>query len=366
MAVGRLTVYVAMIVGVRRLLLFQIATGAGLGFDRPSLAWSTLFLSLTVLVGILIHEGGHYLAGVVLGQVCLRFVIGPVELARGDGGWSVRWIPIRRAGLVDLVPATFADFRLRRAGCVAGGPLASLLAGLLFTLVSFGAGTASLFWIWSSMAQWCLVGVLGLLPLRRDSACSDGYLLWELARGGAVVDDLQRNLLVASSHATPLRLRDWPRALIARLPQGQPDQQPREYNAYLAYVHFLDCGEPEAAGPYLDRVMACWAANDPPEYALEAAYYYALHGNDVENGRSWLNLEKGDAEAWVRLRAQAAVACRSGEPRLASELAEEALSLLRAAPACGAREYEIDRLREVVCQSESKNGEPKSSSNRID
>jgi hypothetical protein len=185
-----------------------------------------------------------------------------------------------------------------------------------------------------------LVGLVGLLPMRRGAARSDGFLLWELIRGGATVDELQRSLLVASSHATPLRMREWPHDLILRL-------QPTGYDAYLAYLHFLDRGEPQAAGRFLERLMEGWTRACPPEYALEAAWFLAVHGQDPAAARQWLAFEGRDAEPWVRLRAQAAVEWASGRPEVARRLVDEALSQLRAAAACGAHEYEIDRLDEL-------------------
>jgi hypothetical protein len=360
---------------IRRLLQFQIEMGNRLGFDRPSLDWSVLFLALTGPAGIVIHEGGHYLAGIALGQCCRRFVVGPVEVARRAGRWTARWIPIRQAGLVDLVPSTFDRFRLRRAVSVAGGPVASLAAGLVFTGLSLRAATPSPFWIWNCCAQWCLIGVLGLLPMRRGTARSDGYLLWELIRGGSAVDELERNLLVASSYATPLRMREWPHDLIRRLVEVPADRQARCYNRYLAYVHFLDRGESQVAGRHLERLLSEWKAGDPPEYALEAAYFLASHAEDLESARRWLASEDRDAEPWVRLRAQAAIARSSGAPECGTDdrflssvvpasprqttegdgqplsarrLVDEALSRLQAAPPSGALEYEIDRLRGLL------------------
>jgi hypothetical protein len=343
-ALGIAPVFVLLAVSIRMLLQFQIQSGNTLGFDRPSLAWSALFLAITGPAGIVIHEWGHYVAGAALGQCCRRFVVGPVEWARRGRGWTVRWIPIRQAGLVDLVPSTFGHFRLCRAICVAGGPLASLLAGLVFTGLSLRARTPSLFWIWCSCAQWALVGMMGLLPMRRGAARSDGYLLWELIRGGAAVDELQRNLLVASSHATPLRMRDWPHDLVLRLAEAPADPQGRRYDAYLAYVHFLDRGENRIAGQYLDRLMTGWTVDDPSEYALEAAYFLAARGDDPIAARKWLLLETRDAEPWVRLRAEAAVERAGDGAGRARRLVDEALAALRAAPACGAHRYEMDRL----------------------
>jgi hypothetical protein len=345
---GRVLVYVAVALAIRRLLQFQMELGGALGFARPGLEWSVLALAATGPANILIHEGGHYLAGIALGQYCRRFVIGPVELAHRNGTWSLHWIPIRQAGLVDFVPSTFAHFRQRRSICVAAGPAASMLAGLLFTLLSYRARTASLFWIWSYCAQWSLVGLLGLLPMRRGAARSDGCLLWELARGGAATDELQAKLLVASSHATPLRLREWPNDLIGRLVEAPADRRARRYHAYLAYVHLLDRGEPQPAGRCLDGFLSEWTAGDPPEYALEAAWFLAFHRNDVDGARRWLTLQDRDAEPWVRLRARAAVEWAAGRHERARQLAKESLSHLRAAPACGAHEYEKERLHELL------------------
>jgi Peptidase family M50 len=167
---------------VRTLLVFQLRTAQVLGFPRPSLAWICVVLALTCPAGIVIHELGHYLAGIAVGHRCRRIVLGPVEFAHGDGGWKVRCVPLRRAGLVDFVPPDYVRYRRKRALCVAAGPAASLLACTGFTWLSLHASTASLFWICSFCAQWSLVGALGLVPLRRGEARSDGYLLWELLR----------------------------------------------------------------------------------------------------------------------------------------------------------------------------------------
>jgi hypothetical protein len=344
MNLGRVLAYVFVALAIRSLLQFQLQVGNRLGFDRPSLAWSLVFLALTAPCGILIHEGGHFLAGALLHMHCRRFVVGPIELARRARGWTLRWIPIRRAGLVDFVPSTFVQFRIRRAVCIAGGPLASLLAGLVFTALSLRVRTSPLFWICSDSAQWALVGFAGLLPIRRGAVRSDGNLLWELMRGGMAVDVLQRNLLVASSHATPLRMRDWPHDVVHRVAEISTDLEARRYNAYLAYVHFLDRGDSQMAGLYLNRLLADWTPSDPPEYALETAYFLALYGHDLPTARKWLTRETRDAEPWVRLRAQAAIEREEGQREKARILVDEALGALRAAPACGAHQYEVDRL----------------------
>ena len=131
-ALGSRAAYVVVALAIGKLLQFQIQLGNTHGFDRPSLAWSALFLALTAPAGIVIHECGHCLAGAALRQHCRRFVIGPVEWARGARGWTVRWIPIRRAGMVDLVPSTFAQFSAAPGDLHCRGPYGLAACGFGF------------------------------------------------------------------------------------------------------------------------------------------------------------------------------------------------------------------------------------------
>jgi hypothetical protein len=338
---------------------FQVEWGQALGFERPSLGWHTAMLAVTFLPVMLIHEAGHYVAGTAFHQYCRRLVIGPVEFARATGGWATRLVGLRyAAGLVDLVPSTFDGFRLQRAVCASGGPMASLLSGLLFTCLSLQAATPTSFWIWSLSAQWAMVGLINILPIRLTNADSDGYKVWVTIRGGVAFDDVQRNLLIPSSHATPLRLRDWPQGLIRRIADHATDPVSRRYNCYLAYIHFLDYGDSRTAGEYLDKLTADWVTGDPPEYALEAAYFHGFHRRDLLTARTWLTAESRSVEPWVRLRAEAAVEVAAHHLEKARLAIESALTGLREAAACGAHQYEIDRLKEL---DDSLSGTPQDS-----
>lgn len=102
------------------------------------------------------------------------------------------------------------------------------------------------------------------------------------------------------------------------------------------------------AGHYLNRFTADWTADDPPEYALEAAYFYAFDRNDASVARWWLlAVETKKIEPWVRLRAQAAIELAVGYLGRARLLIDEALAALRTEPACGDYQYEIDRLKDL-------------------
>jgi hypothetical protein len=200
----------------------------------------------------------------------------------------------------------------------------------------------------SFVAQWAFVGMLQVLPICSTSASSDGYKIWEAARGGPAFDRVQMELLTASSHSTPLRLRDWPHDLIQRLEKTPMDPVSSRYAAYLAYLHLLDCGDHSAAGARLDRILGGWSPADPPEYALEAAWFNGIHRRDGDTALRWFDRAEGQTEPWVRLRAQAAVERWAGTTVRARRLVEEALAAVQAAPACGACQYEIDRLHSTA------------------
>ena len=318
-----------------------------LGYGRLSLLSSFAILLLTFPFGTLVHEMGHYLAGRACRQACLRFAIGPLELARAGGRWTLRWIPLSHAGAVGLAPSTFHRFRLQRALCSAGGPAASAVVGVGFLLLSLHASSRVLYWTWAFALQWALVGVMALVPVNVLGVRSDGLNLWEAIRGGEPLDRTERDLLTPASHATPLRVADWPHDLVVRLPALPADPANRRFHHYLAYIHFLDRGDVKSAAPHLDALAATRAAGDPPEYALEAAYFYGFHRKDAACARRWLEMEEKDAEPWVRLRARAAAEQAAGNTDQARSLIFQALALLKAQPTCGAWQYEIDRLLEM-------------------
>ncbi len=347
-ALGDIPILLVVALALRTLLQYQLGWGASSGFGRLPLGWNLALLAATAPLGIVVHEFGHWVSGALLQQYCRRIVIGPLELARRGEKWTLRFVPIRHAGLVDFVPSSFARFRLKRALCVASGPAASLLGGLLFTALAFQARTATEFWIASDCTQWALIGFLGLMPFRRGDLRSDGSLLWDLIRGGRTAEETERDLLVASSYATPLRMRQWPRDLIERLcsTAGGP-----RYDAYLAYVFYLDSRERGRAGDCLRLLTTGWTAHDPAEYALEAAYFHALYDCDLAAAQMWLSREESSYEPWVHLRAEAAVAWASGDRDTAHAKVRQARDLLERASPCGAYRYELDRLDDLMERS---------------
>jgi hypothetical protein len=312
------------------------------GFDRP--AYQILVLPFTCALCVAIHETAHALAGVAVGYRITRFVVGRIGIDRDSGSWRVRLIPFSKFGYVGLVPSTFTNFAIRNAILAGAGPSASFVSGGLFTALWLDSTTPQSFWISGTCALWCLIFLTELIP----TSGSDGWSIGQAFRGVSALDIMQAKLFVSSSHLTSLRPSGWPRDVISRLARLKTDLQMQRYYWYLAYIHFLDAAEIETARQHLDALMTDWSSSDPPEWALERAYFYARHQNNYEEAKSYVAIELRDAEPWVRLRARAAVEWAACNEESMRRLVEEALRRLSVARACGAHQYEIDLLRNLA------------------
>ena len=325
----------------------QMRAAYSLGYGYLGPLKSCAILLVTFPFATFIHEFGHFAAGRACRQVCLNFTIGPVEFAPQNGRWKPRLVVPHRA-FVRLVPSTFDGFRLQRILCSAAGPAASAVAAPVFLFLAMHARSAMAYWVWSFAVQWALVGLASLAPIRIGATRSDGYHLWEAIRGGTALDLTMRDLLTPASHATPLRVGDWPHDLVTRIVPRAHDPANKKFNFYLNYIHFLDRGDVGTAGKFLDQFLALWTPSDPPEHALEAAYFLGFRRNDADAAFAWLEKETRDAEPWVRLRARAAAERAAGHSEACRSIAAEALLQLRAQPPCGAYQFEMDRLAEML------------------
>jgi hypothetical protein len=332
---------------VWRSIDFLYATGRAAGFAEPSFLGCQALLVMGIVVLVLAHETGHWVAGMAVGWRFLRFRLGPLAIVKVRDGCRVQFIKWNLGGGVTFAPNSLGGFRKADAIFSAGGPLASLIFALGCGLLAAQAGSAAAFWVWGSLAQWSVLGVFSLIPCGTGLARSDGYWLWALLRGGEQTERRKRYLLANLSHGTATRPRDWPADLMGQV-IGSYTSTPDRHDCYLAYIHLLDADQPHAAIPWLAKVMERPAKADPPEYALEAAYCQSVYGHNPDEAGKWLGSAGKDTPPWVRLRAEAAVAWAKGELERAQVLAAEALPRMEAALPCGAIESERARLNYLM------------------
>ena len=254
----------------------------------------------------------------------------------------------RRAGLVDLIPSTFQFFPQQRILIAAAGPLASIVSGLFLTALARRAPNGGVFWMLSFAALCSLAAAVELIPMRWGAAQSDGLIILDAIRGGRAFDQVFRNLLPVSSSCLPLRPRDWPADVVARLAEAADDLRTQRANLYIAYVHSQDSNHTVKAAGYLDRLLETWDPTDPPEYALEAAYVFGYQRRDAAEASMWLERATGPVDGYTKLRAASAVEWAKGDLQRAVLFAEQAVQACDREPDAGAIRYESDLLFEMT------------------
>jgi len=339
----------AFVASIYLVFAFEARTlgGLWLGFDQPDLLIRIPVFVLSVAAYLAVHECGHRLAGAVQGWRCVRFGFGPWNFVRDRHGWQVHRVKWLWGAFVRQLPPGFERFRRQKAGTLLGGPLTSLTFGAVCAFLALRSATGGEYWLFASLAVWSPLGFFELVPYRFAAGQSDGASLWQI-RNLAGSDAMQREMFAETSNLTKLRYRDWPRDVIERLlaPGG-------DYNAYLAYVHYLDSGDLASASRAMSRLVEEKHDANAPYYACEAAWFFAIHGGDAAEARNWLELGRTCPDRHAVTRAAAGVAWAEGDVETAEKFAKEALAEHDAVSPTGEQAYEIGLLRSLLNRCES-------------
>jgi len=323
--------------------------GEARGFDPRAFRLYGIQMPLAGLVSLVIHEAGHWAAGWAVGWRCLSIQIGPYKLVRRAAGWQIEWTGWNFSGAVASSPTSYKDFRKYDAWLTAGGPLASILQLVFFGLAASMTESAEWFWSLANAAAFGFMAtVFSLIPSREGFGSSDGMKLWQLLLGGLALEESKRRYLVNVSAGTPLRPRDWPIELMGPVLDGRVPRSRR--NQYLAYIHLLDSGKPEAAFPWLAQFTAERSKADPYDFAVEATYYLGIYERNASGAALWLGraLKDKRISGAYRLRAEAAAAFAAGRMAEAERLARAALAKLDEELPCGLVEYQRTLLNDVL------------------
>ncbi|MCH8544631.1 MAG: M50 family metallopeptidase [Alcanivorax sp.] len=279
--------------------------------------WHLLFLPLWFFVSIMVHEGGHFLAGRLAGLQWMTVTAGPLRLTRLHGGHSpehsrsrvrprikVQWFTNNTSigGLVLMVPGVKPTSRAGWACFVLGGPVANLLLSAVLVVI-MRAGAAPL---WQGpLLLLALVslflGALNLLPFRASGFSTDGRNLLDILRGDAAYAVSRAMLAIAGHSVAGVRPRDWDRALVAQIREAQmqsrdqseagdeESQAARAARAYTLYLEALDAGDRQRMQRHLAETEDYFEAL-PSLVASPVACALAIHFRLIDR-----NLAAADA-----------------------------------------------------------------------
>ncbi len=325
-------------------------------------------LLLTILA-VALHEAGHIVGGRFAGFRFMLYIVGPLRVAREADGIRVG---LNRSlnmggGLALMLPPDGIASPGALARFIAGGPIASVLATLLFGAAAAlaGPGTDLRMFLVIGLATNAGISLGSLLPTRVGGFDSDGRQLLDLRVGGheGELRLLGRALTTDSLFGT--RPRDWHRARLARLQEVAAGRTgPHALLAFLlAYYHHLDRGETELATTALARAQAAYP--DAPavlqtSLTLEAAYLAAAAG-DAATARAHLASTHQRAhyvERHSMARVEAALLHLEGRYADAARRAREGLSVIGRALDRGGAVAEREWLERVAAEAERAGGAP--------
>lgn len=253
-----------------------LAAALGIGFVLKLLgpAWVQILLrstavgsvdALTALLAalgtaILLHEAGHLAAGALLDFDLLGGSLGPIRAIRLHGRWSVQFSGAVFSGSVIAIPrCKDSTWRTRMLAVVAGGPLATLLTGIIaaILLVQFGGGDSWLTHFLSALVELSFfLFVLGLFPNAPASqARNDARLFYSLLHNTPEAQQILLYHLLTQLQIAGVRPRDYPEPIIRKLAEarGKPEMCLVCANAIVLWA--LDRGDLDSADAWDKRAM---------------------------------------------------------------------------------------------------------------
>ena len=260
-------------------------------------------LFLLYLLHILLHEIGHVIAGLTVGDQFCSIRIGPFEIDRARKvSWHWGWNSIF-SGSANTLPTKRSGLNWKYFIFVLGGPLANLSSAFLMLL--FMVQKASLLGAWGQLfvVVGAIIGVTNLAPTQQYGQMSDGIKLWIL-----LFNKPKRERLMA--------IRVW----FADRKQGRGGDSFKGYSIekwsslndgdaaqvianWAAYVQSNDA---EQTGIFLENCLAqCSSTTHDFRdiLILEAANYQISRRNRIDLAQEWLRVYKpkkmGIGHLWV-------------------------------------------------------------------
>lgn len=331
---------VQMLVGGLGGFFFAIYALPRLGDDSLPELVALLCMSLLLLwIQVIVHEGGHALAGALTGRRIIGAGVGPLRLERGTGGWHARWGGGVRGigGFAAMVPAEGREESLRDETLfLLGGPMANLVVAACasLVLVSGSFGITATVALGTTAACGALLGIVNLVPFRSAGWRSDGLGLRDLYRDNPdsrIARRLQRVLALSLAGVRP---RDWPaewleiadglapdvavaaHALrLSRSMDRGDDVQAGESARFLATAY---PGIPDGRRQGIALAVAIYAAQTIRDPALLAAWRPLCEGGllDLSASRAWLDAEAALMTSDIDAARTFAARARTALPRV--------------------------------------------------
>jgi hypothetical protein len=341
-----------------------IYTGRNLAPLREALdavsMWDLLWLPVSMLLVLAVHEAGHVFGGLLRGMRFLLYIVGPFQLTRTTSGIRFSWVFNLGTfgGLAAAAPDPDRPIRPQLLSLIAGGPLASLLlsaAGLL--LFAMGDGRMAAHGLFIGFVS-AMIFLVTAVPSRAGGFMSDGMQFIDVLRGGDAVLERQQIMTVMAQSMAGVRPRDWEADWLEQAAHNDgTDPLRRVAVRQLAMMAAEDRGDPVSADRHAE-----WLAEHTDDYpmgfrqslTLELCLHAMARGNP-NGARMWMAQSKGGiVDKARRALAEAELAFAEGDKSLAFGKQLEARGQLNNGMDAGLSRLTEERLDALIVKLANK------------
>ena len=260
------------------------------------------------------------------------------------------------------MPATTHALALREAAVFLAGPATNVImaaAAILIAQQHPGPLTWPL-WIVSAIASYG--GLTTAFPWHFDPRRrrTDGELLRQLLHHHAHANNWAALWALQGYASMGYRPRDIPAAIVRSAASVRESTPDAAIASLLAYYWALDSGDIDAAGVYLDRLVALadsLSTHMQPGVSAERAYFLARYRGDPAAAIALCAAIPPGCPRVVVLRAWAAIHLAQGRPQEAILCAEEGMQILATDYKTQQVEDERDWLRAIIAEETTREGQ---------
>jgi len=339
------------------------------GLSRPGFIAGTLDLVVAAIISVTVHELGHTLCGLSLGQKLLAFLAGPFQWHFSRGYWRFSFNPVgllTAGGGTATVPQHVNEPEWRDLCMVAAGPLASLIAGIGGICLSLCLIDTPYEDLWFPLAMFGSISlqaaVINLVPLRTAAGYSDGARLLQILRGG-VWRELDRAFRTCKATlVTQIRPRDYDIDALHRVIAANLVPAPQQFFLHLiANSYYLDH---DAFAQAHNEILAAAALYSDCAASISAELHTsfiigeALSRRDPAQARLWWDRMEAKKPTWFNgdyWMARASLCWLEGNREESHSAWSKAHDYLATMPHTGTYEFDCDILTTLrrIIQAES-------------
>ena len=355
------------------LVTFSIGLGSAL-LGGPSITdlippipvplWLSLPIGIAALaIAMIVHEAGHLVGGALSGFQFRLISIGPLRIARRPDGRPAleRNRTLNVAGGATVVAPKIGYTTAEMARFIVGGPLASLMFGIIGLVVAYRLETYPLLaFIWFAVGSLSsLIFMVNVLPISSSGFDSDGMQLFDLFRGGSLSHAKLAALNVIAESTNGVRPRDLSEEPLKTLLAHETGRAAKFtwIGQLITFARMLDLDRADDARGYLDLLL-----ENPivPAYARrsiagEALFYFAYYRRDRDAARRYEYdfRARGLMEPQTRHRVEAALALIDGRTEEALAHARKGLAAVPRSVDPGHAVQERELLEAIRTEAEA-------------